>query len=94
MKMEQQKRNYFILRRGNPWTVRRRDETWGTKAGIVCEYRAFWYDGDLIDKICFAKDDDEVKALCTTIPEITDKERMFHKMLYKRMRTRKEWRKE
>lgn len=50
------KRNYFILRRGEPWSICNRE----TRTHVY-DYPAYFYDQDIIDKICFSKSDDEVK---------------------------------
>ena len=49
------KRNFMILRRGNPWKVLSlKDNTY------ICDYPAYNYDKTLIETICFAKNKEEV----------------------------------
>lgn len=58
LKRYREGQNYFILRRGDPWKVFTID---GKRK--VADYPAYRYDTELIDKVCHARDDDEVKGL-------------------------------
>lgn len=58
MDWDRSKQTYFILRRGDPWSV---VSVKGDNR--VCEYPAYLYNNVLIEKICFAADDATVLAL-------------------------------
>lgn len=54
---DRSKQKHFVLRRGNPWSV------CDMKGVYVCDFPAFSYDMDLVTKICFAENDEDVKKL-------------------------------
>jgi hypothetical protein len=62
---DRSKQNYWISRRGDPWTIHASKEN----DRYVCDYPAYHYDTKLIDQICFAKNDEEVKQLVESIKE-------------------------
>lgn len=52
---DRSKQNYFIARRGNPWSV------WTAHGDRkVCDFPAYFCDDNYSTKICFAKNDEEV----------------------------------
>ncbi len=55
-------RNYWILRRGDPWKVmsNKTDKS-------IADYPKMYYNEELIEKICFAKSDKEVQDLINSI---------------------------
>ena len=55
---DRSKQTYFILRRSDPWTVRNMKTQ-----EVVCDYPAFLYDNKLIEQICFAANDEEVREI-------------------------------
>jgi hypothetical protein len=57
---------YFILRRGNPWSVR------DIEGRYICDYPAYHYNDKLTDKICHAKSDEEVKQLLSGEVNVAD----------------------
>lgn len=62
---DRSKQNYFVLRRGNPWAVhyvREREEP-----TYVCDFPAYHYDEKLMERICFAQSDDEVREIVAGI---------------------------
>jgi len=62
MVWDREKQTYYILRRGDPWSVRT------ANGRYVCDFPAFCY-SDITEKICFAADDDEVKRLVEEISQ-------------------------
>lgn len=53
---DRSKQNYWISRRGNPWTVRRSSDN-----SYVCDFPQHCYDS--VKEVCFADSDEVVKAI-------------------------------
>ncbi len=55
-------RNYWILRRGDPWLVMNAETD-----ECIAYYPKKYYNEELIEKICFAKSNEEVQNLVNNI---------------------------
>lgn len=61
---DRSKQNYFILRRGEVWSVHR----FRGDNAPVCDWPAYYCDMALTKKVCFAENDATVKQLVASIP--------------------------
>lgn len=62
---DRSKQNYYVLRRGETWSVRKvRGD-----CEYICDWPAYYCDMELTKKVCFAENDATVKQLVESIPK-------------------------
>lgn len=71
MELDRSKQKYWILRRGDPWSVRRVSED-GGDGGHVADWPAYFYDKEMSTTLCMAENDERAKELAAQAKEKVD----------------------